>query len=227
MLEITATSALIATISEIGDKTQVLTFFLATRFFNKKAIILGIFLATIANHSLAAYLGIYLSHWLSADQLTPILSGAFIALGLWMLVPENESETPEQTSNIDRFGAFIASFVLFFLAEIGDKTQLSTILLAANFDSIFWVVLGITLGTMITNIPMIYLANYSMQKLPVQLLQRLAATIFLSFGGYGLYHSQQETSPPLSEQIEQSAAQINAWFHDENDAKPELSSSNQ
>jgi Ca2+/H+ antiporter, TMEM165/GDT1 family len=216
MLEITATAAVIATISEIGDKTQVLTFFLATRFTNKKLIMLGIFLATIANHSLAAYLGIYLNHWISPAQLTPVLSGAFIALGLWMLVPETEADTETTATKMNHYGAFIASFVLFFLAEIGDKTQLSTILLAANFNSILWVVMGITLGTMITNIPMIYLASYSMQKLPVKLLQQIAALIFVGFGCYGLYHAQQDSPTSI---IEQTSNQIQAWLGTEAPAK--------
>ena len=156
---------------------------LATRFNNKLALVSGIFLATLANHFLAAWFGLYMSEWLTPQYVQPIVSAAFVALGLWMLIPD---KADEENTFFYRLGAFTATLILFFFAEMGDKTQIATMLLTAQFENIYWIVLGTTIGMMITNVPVIYLAHFSLNKLPIQLINRLAALLFILLGALGL-----------------------------------------
>lgn len=185
MLEMTATSTFAATISELGDKTQLLTFVLATRFQNKLALVFGILFATLANHWLAGWFGISLSHWLNPNYIQPIISASFVALGLWMLIPD---KADTENKFFYKFGAFTATFILFFLAEMGDKTQIATMLLTAQFENIYWIVLGTTLGMMIANVPVIYLAHFSLEKLPLSLINKIAASLFILLGTLGILH---------------------------------------
>lgn len=167
------------TLAEIGDKTQLLTLFLATRFTAKGAIIWAILLATLINHGISAYFGLWLSSLLPENGQTWLIGLSFIAVGFWLLIPDKEEEDGNQ---LFRYGAFITSFILFSLAEIGDKTQVATVILGANFPQTTQVVIGSTLGMLLANLPMIYAGNYLMQRINLDKSRRLACGLFLILG---------------------------------------------
>ncbi len=166
-------------IAEIGDKTQLLALFLALRFHNKLAIVAGIFFATLINHWLSAFLGVWISQWISPFWLQIGLAASFVILGLWLLIPDKD-DSPEQIDH--RWGAFVITFLLFMWAEMGDKTQIATVVLAAKFDTLFWVVLGSTLGMMLANVPVVYYGEKVMRWLPMALAHRIAAALFIVLG---------------------------------------------
>lgn len=173
------TSTVAVAIAEIGDKTQLLSLFLITRFHRRGAIILGLTLATLVNHGLSAFLGQWLSELIPDEWVRWILGGSFIAVGLWLLIPDKDDAGP---SRFDQLGAFWATFILFFLAEIGDKTQIATVLLAAQFQSVFWVTLGTTLGMLLANVPVILAGHWLMQRLPMAAAHKVASLLFIAFG---------------------------------------------
>ncbi|UTW12605.1 TMEM165/GDT1 family protein [Marinobacterium rhizophilum] len=167
-------------IAEIGDKTQLLSLFLASRFTRRNAIIAGILVATLLNHALSAWLGAWVAHWIPAAWKPWILGLSFIAVGLWVLIPDKEDDGD---AGVLRYGAFVASCVLFFIAEIGDKTQVATVILAARFDdAILGVIIGTTLGMMVANVPVIYAGNWLMQRLPLAWARRGACILFAGLG---------------------------------------------
>lgn len=167
-------------IAEIGDKTQLLTLFLAARFAQKHAIILGIFVATLFNHAVSAYFGVWLTQTVSPAMLQWLVGGSFIAVGLWLLIPDKDDD--DDSSPWLKYGAFVATFVLFFLAEIGDKTQIATVLLAAKYQDLFWVVMGSILGLMLANVPVVYLGEQVMRRVPARLMRWAACTLFCVLG---------------------------------------------
>ncbi len=164
--------------AELGDKTQLLAIVLAARFRAPVAVILGILAATAVNHTLAAWIGTYIGEWLG-ENLTWILGVSFIAMGLWTLIPDKLGGEPKLT---EKWGAFGATLVSFFLIEMGDKTQLATMALAARFDSVLTVALGTTLGMMIADVPAVYLGEIAANRLPLKLMRTIAAIIFLILG---------------------------------------------
>lgn len=166
-------------IAEIGDKTQLLTLFLTARFAQRNAIILGILVATLLNHALSAWLGAWLVQWLPPHWLPWIIGLSFIAVGLWVLIPDQDDD---EEAAVLRYGAFIATCILFFIAEIGDKTQVATVILAARYDSLFWVIAGTTLGMMLANVPVAYAGSWLMQKIPLALARWSACALFISLG---------------------------------------------
>lgn len=172
------TSFVTVTMAEIGDKTQLLSLLLTIRFKNKLAIIVGILVATLLNHAASAFLGVWLAQFIASILGQAILAVSFIALGLWLLVPDKEDD---MTDNL-KYGAFIVSTVLFFVAEIGDKTQIATVLMGAKYESIIIVTAGTTLGMLLANIPVVLGGEKLMQKLPMQWAHRIAAAIFVGFG---------------------------------------------
>jgi putative Ca2+/H+ antiporter (TMEM165/GDT1 family) len=173
------TSTLTVALAEIGDKTQLLSLCVATRFRNKGAIILGILVATLINHAASAWLGNWIAQYLQ-DRIGQWLIGlSFIALGLWLLKPDQDDS---HDSSIARYGAFLASTVLFFLAEIGDKTQVATVLLGAQFDAVLLVTLGTTLGMLVANVPVVYAGEYLMARIPLQATRIVAALAFILVG---------------------------------------------
>ncbi|MGK0444827.1 MAG: putative Ca2+/H+ antiporter (TMEM165/GDT1 family) [Bermanella sp.] len=178
-MEALFTSTLTVALAEIGDKTQLLSLLLAARFSNKWAIIAGILLATIVNHGLSAWLGQYSIQWLSSDWVQYCLSASFIAIGLWILIPDKMDEDTNLMANL---GPFVATTVLFFLAEIGDKTQVATVVLGAQYQSLFWVTLGTTIGMLLANIPVIYFGEALMKHLPLNTTRILAAGLFIIMG---------------------------------------------
>ena len=167
-------------IAEIGDKTQLLTLFLAARFAQKHAIILGIFVATLFNHAVSAYFGVWLTQTVSPAMLQWLVGGSFIAVGLWLLIPDKDDD--DDSSPWLKYGAFVATFVLFFLAEIGDKTQIATVLLAAKYQDLFWVVMGSILGLMLANVPVVYLGEQVMRRVPARLMRWAPCALFCVLG---------------------------------------------
>ncbi|MGA9697414.1 TMEM165/GDT1 family protein [Acinetobacter sp. ANC 3781] len=181
MYELLISTAIVA-LAEMGDKTQLLALLLAARFRKPVPILFAILLATLLNHGISAVLGQWITTVLSPDVLLWIVSIGFIAMALWMLVPDELEDETDNINKWQKYGVFGATFVLFFLAEIGDKTQVATVALAARFDSVFWVMLGTTLGMMIANAPAVFVGNKLADKLPIPLIHKIGASIFLIIG---------------------------------------------
>lgn len=171
----------VVALAEMGDKTQLLSLVLAARFRRPWPIVLGIFAATVVNHALAGAVGNWVTHTLGPDLLRWILGGSFIAMALWMLIPDklDEDELPKAS----RFGVFGTTLIAFFLAEMGDKTQIATVMLAARYvDAYAWVVLGTTLGMMLANAPVVWLGERIVKRVPIKLVHGVSAALFLLLG---------------------------------------------
>ncbi|MCH7335720.1 TMEM165/GDT1 family protein [Acinetobacter sp. NIPH 2699] len=175
-------STSIVALAEMGDKTQLLALLLAARFRKPIPILIAILLATLINHGLSAVLGQWITTVLSPEILLWILALGFIGMAIWMLIPDELGDETENINKWQKFGVFGATFILFFLAEIGDKTQIATVALAARFDSIFWVTLGTTLGMLIANAPAVFIGNKLAERLPIALIHKIGAAIFLIIG---------------------------------------------
>lgn len=169
----------IVAIAEIGDKTQLLALLLAARFRKPMPIIAGIFVATLANHLLAAWAGTLAAGLFSADVLRWILGLSFIAMAGWALIPDSVDDEPRQYGH---FGAFLATVVAFFLLEMGDKTQIATVALAARFQDVYWVAAGTTLGMMIANVPAVLLGDAITRRVSLNLVRIVAAVLFAVIG---------------------------------------------
>ncbi|ADN74908.1 protein of unknown function UPF0016 [Ferrimonas balearica DSM 9799] len=178
-MEALFSSTLAVAIAEIGDKTQLLAFILATRFHKPLVICLGILAATLLNHAAAAYFGAWLGEWLNGDLGRYLLAGSFLAMAAWMLIPD---KVEAEESPLYRFGPFVATFILFFLAEIGDKTQIATVLLAAKYDAMWMVITGTTIGMLLANVPVVLAGKLSADKLPMAWIHRGSAALFAAFG---------------------------------------------
>lgn len=175
-------SLLIVALSEMGDKTQLLTLLLAARFRKPVPILIAIFLATVVNHGVSAILGQWITTVLSPDVLLWIVALGFIGMSIWMLIPDKLDDESGSINRWQKYGVFGATFVLFFLAEIGDKTQVATIALAARFDSVMWVTLGTTIGIMLVNAPAVFIGNKMAEKLPISLIHKIGAAVFFIMG---------------------------------------------
>lgn len=168
------------TFAEMGDKTQLLSFVLAARFRGQQwPIIAGIFIATIVNHALAALAGDWVAMKVSPDVLRWVLGLAFLAFAAWALVPDTLDETDEKNN---KHGAFLTTLVMFFLAEMGDKTQLATVALGAQFGDLLAVTIGTTLGMMVANVPAVLLGESLAKRFPLSKMRFVAATLFAIFG---------------------------------------------
>ncbi len=172
-------SAAVVAVGEIGDKTQLLALLLAARFRRPVPILLGILLATVLNHSLAALLGEWIRTSVGPDVLRWALGISFLAIAAWALKPDQLDQQPR---DIGRYGAFVFTLVAFFLAEIGDKTQLATIALAARFDSLAAVVAGTTTGMLIADAPAVLLAGKASLRIPFKTVRYVAAALFAALG---------------------------------------------
>ncbi|GAC1629189.1 MAG: TMEM165/GDT1 family protein [Nevskia sp.] len=181
MFEAFGISALLVAIGEIGDKTQLLALLLACRFRRPVPILLGILVATLANHGLAAVLGGWLRAQLPADTLRWLVGLAFLGIGAWALVPDRIDED-EQPRSVGRYGIFLLTVLSFFVAEIGDKTQLATVALAARFDSLPAVVAGTTLGMMIADAPVVLFAGRLSACCSLAQVRYVAAALFVLLG---------------------------------------------
>jgi Ca2+/H+ antiporter, TMEM165/GDT1 family len=169
----------IVALAEIGDKTQLLAFILAAKFRKPLPIIAGILAATLFNHALAGAVGSWITTLLSAETLRWVLGVSFIAMAAWTLIPD---KLEAESSTLERFGVFGTTLIAFFLAEMGDKTQVATVALAAQYHSIVAVVAGTTLGMMIANVPAVILGDRIAARLPVRLIHGIAAAIFAILG---------------------------------------------
>ncbi len=169
----------IVSLAEMGDKTQLLSLLLAARFKRPLPIILGILVATLFNHAGAGALGTWVTEWLGPDVMRWILGLAFIAMAGWMLIPDKLDEDDNPRGH---FGVFGTTLVAFFLAEMGDKTQIATVALAAQFDAFAAVVAGTTLGMMVANVPAVLVGERVTRKLPIAAIHRVAAVIFALLG---------------------------------------------
>lgn len=172
-------STLLVALAEIGDKTQLLALFLAARFRQKYAVSAGIVAATLLNHAVSAWLGVWLAARFSPTALSWLVGGSFIAVGLWLLLPDKDGS---QESPMMKYGAFLATFVLFFLAEIGDKTQLATVFLAARYHDMWAVVAGSTLGLVLANVPVVYLGERLLSRIPARTVRIAACLLFCAMG---------------------------------------------
>jgi putative Ca2+/H+ antiporter (TMEM165/GDT1 family) len=172
-------SAGLVAIAEIGDKTQLLAMLLATRYRRPLPIILGILVATLANHALAASVGAAVAAWLGPDAMRWIGGGLFIVMAGWCLIPDKPDEGPKAAGTL---GAFLATTVAFFLVEMGDKTQIATVALAARFQSIALVTAGTTVGMMLANVPAVFFGDALARRIPLKLVRICAAASFVLLG---------------------------------------------
>ncbi len=172
-------STAIVALAEIGDKTQLLAFILAARFRRPWPIVAGILVATLANHAFAAAVGTWLTTLMGPHTLRWVLGLSFIAMAAWTLIPD---KLDEDEARLPRLGVFGATLVAFFLAEMGDKTQIATVALAAQYQSLVYVVTGTTLGMMIANVPAVIMGDRIADRMPVRLVHRIAAGIFAVLG---------------------------------------------
>jgi putative Ca2+/H+ antiporter (TMEM165/GDT1 family) len=180
-LEAFLVSTGIVALAEMGDKTQLLSLVLAARFRRPWPIVWGIFAATLANHALAGALGSWVTQVLGPDVLRWVLGLSFIAMAGWMLIPDKLDDEGEAQAG-PRFGVFGTTLVAFFLAEMGDKTQVATVMLAAQFQAWAPVVIGTTLGMMIANAPVVWFGDRITRRVPIKLVHTLGALVFLVLG---------------------------------------------
>ena len=170
----------VVTLAEIGDKTQLLAFILAARFKKPIPIIAGILIATLINHGLAGALGAWITSALSPEVLRWALGASFIAMAAWTLIPDQIEE--DETQLASRYGVFSATLITFFLAEMGDKTQIATVALAAHFAQPLMVVIGTTLGMLIADVPAVFIGDRLAEKIPMRLVHAIAAAVFAALG---------------------------------------------
>ena len=178
-MEALLTAIAVVTLAEIGDKTQLLAILLATRFRKPMPIVAGILVATIANHLFAALLGQQVASVLSGVWFRYAVAASFIAMALWTLVPDKIDDLDDKPA---RFGAFLTTLVAFFLVEMGDKTQIATIALAARFNDVLIVATGTTIGMMLANVPAVFLGHEIIARVPLRLVRMIAAALFLMIG---------------------------------------------
>lgn len=172
-------SAAMVAIAEIGDKTQLLAIVLAARFRKPVPIILGILAATLLNHAAAASIGYFIAHWLSGQTFQIAVGIAFIAMAAWALIPDKDDDAGASRSH---GGIFLTTLIVFFLVEIGDKTQIATSLLAARFQDIALVTLGTTIGMMAANVPAVFLGEAVTRIVPLKYVRMAAAAVFALIG---------------------------------------------
>lgn len=185
-------STLAVAIAEIGDKTQLLALLLAARFRRPWPIIAGIFVATVLNHALAGWLGALAASHLSPEVLRWLVAGSFLAIGLWTLIPDRIDDDGER---LPARSAFIATTIAFFLAEIGDKTQIATVVLAAKSTLLWPVVLGTTIGMLLANVPVVLLGSRFAAKLPLKAARMAAAALFIALALWVAWRGMPATQP--------------------------------
>ncbi|NLS14312.1 TMEM165/GDT1 family protein [Vibrio sp. SM6] len=183
-MSVLAISITTVALAEIGDKTQLLSLLLASRYRKPLPIIAAIFFATVANHALAAWLGVVVADWLSPEVLKWAVVVSFAAMAAWVLIPDKLDEN----ESISNRGPFVASFIAFFVAEIGDKTQIATSILGAQHaQALTLVILGTTVGMLIANVPVVLVGKLSADKLPLGWIRKITALLFagLAIGAAG------------------------------------------
>lgn len=179
-MEALFSSTFAVALAEIGDKTQLLALVLAARYAKPFSIALGILVATLLNHSLSAWVGALLSTILPKEYFGYIIGLSFLLVAIWLLVPDKDED---DSNRFDGYGVFFATTLLFFLAEMGDKTQIATVLLSAKYSvdflSLCVVIFGTTIGMLIANVPVVYAGAKLMEKMPMDLTRKIAFLIFV------------------------------------------------
>ncbi len=170
----------VAALAEIGDKTQLLAFILAARFKKPIPIIAGILIATIINHGLAGALGAWITSTVNPETLRWVLGASFICMAIWTMIPDEIEE--DETQVAKRFGVFGATLITFFLAEMGDKTQIATVAMAAHYSTPLLVVIGTTLGMLIADVPAVFVGDKLADRIPMRLIHSIAAGVFAVLG---------------------------------------------
>jgi putative Ca2+/H+ antiporter (TMEM165/GDT1 family) len=170
----------VVALAEIGDKTQLLAFILAARFKKPWPIIAGILCATIVNHGVAGALGAWITSAVSPEILRWVLGASFLAMAIWTMIPDKIEE--EETQVAKRFGVFGATLMTFFLAEMGDKTQIATVAMAAHYAHPLLVVVGTTLGMLLADVPAVFLGDKLANRIPMKVVHAIAAVIFAALG---------------------------------------------
>lgn len=170
----------VVALAEIGDKTQLLAFILAARFKKPVPIILGILCATVVNHGLAGILGAWITSAVTPEILRWVLGVSFIGMAIWTMIPDKIED--EETQIASKFGIFGATLITFFLAEMGDKTQIATIAMAAHYANPLLVVIGTTLGMLLADVPAVFVGDKLATKIPMKLVHSIAAAIFALLG---------------------------------------------
>jgi putative Ca2+/H+ antiporter (TMEM165/GDT1 family) len=170
----------IVALAEMGDKTQLLSLVLAARFRKPWPIVWGILVATLANHGLAGAVGSWVTTFIGPDVLRWVLGASFIAMAVWMLIPDKLDD--EEGDSAPRMGVFLTTVVVFFLAEMGDKTQIATVMLAAQYNAWFAVVAGTTLGMMLANAPVVWFGDAITKRVPLRMVHLISAGIFAVLG---------------------------------------------
>jgi putative Ca2+/H+ antiporter (TMEM165/GDT1 family) len=183
MVEAFLVSTGIVALAEMGDKTQLLALVLAARFRRPAPIVLGILAATLANHALAAWAGKWITTAVGPETMRWILGVSFLAMAAWSLIPDKLEK--DETTRM-RLGVFATTLVSFFLVEMGDKTQIATVALAARYVAVAPVVAGTTLGVMLANVPAVYLGGRILRRVPINIVHRVAAAIFAVLGALAL-----------------------------------------
>jgi putative Ca2+/H+ antiporter (TMEM165/GDT1 family) len=178
-------STSIVALAEMGDKTQLLALVLAARFRKPWPIVWGIFVATVFNHALAGAAGAWITTLIGPQMLRWVLGVSFIAMAVWMLIPDKLEDG--DTGEGPRWGVFGTTVVAFFLAEMGDKTQIATVMLAAQYSGWLWVVAGTTLGMMLANAPVVWLGERITRRVPLRTVHVVSAGIFLVLGILALW----------------------------------------
>ena len=178
-------STSIVALAEMGDKTQLLALVLAARFRKPWPIVWGILVATLFNHALAGAAGAWITTLIGPQALRWVLGVSFIAMAVWMLIPDKLEE--DDTAEGPRWGVFGTTVVAFFLAEMGDKTQIATVMLAAQYSGWLWVVAGTTLGMMLANAPVVWLGERITRRIPLRTVHLVSAVIFLVLGVLALW----------------------------------------
>ncbi len=172
-------------IAEMGDRTQLLALVLAAKFRNPWPIIAGILFATIANHALAGFIGVWFARYLTPHILDIVVGVSMLGMAIWTLIPDKLGEE----TRVNGHGAFLATLIAFFVAEIGDKTQIATAALAAGYSDLVAVVAGTTTGMMLANIPVVFMGSRFAARLPMAALHRVAAALFAVLGLYFIARS--------------------------------------
>lgn len=177
---------LLVALAEIGDKTQLLALLLATRFRKPVPIIIGIAVATLANHLAAGAIGNWISGFFSEAVLSWIVAASFLLMAAWTLIPD---KIDEEKTRFAAFGPFLTTVIAFFLAEMGDKTQVATVILAAQYPHFLLVVMGTTVGMLLANVPVVLVGHFAAQRLPMKLIHRLTAAAFAVLGLFVAWHA--------------------------------------
>ncbi len=177
----------VVALGEMGDKTQLLALLLAAKFKRPVPIIAGILVATLANHALAGAVGAWIANAVGPDVLRWVIGIGFILMAGWVLVPDKADDG--DLAPTSRFGVFGTTVVAFFLAEMGDKTQIATVALAARFDMLYAVVLGTTLGMMLANVPVVFLGDAVARRVPLRLVRAVTAGVFAVLGVLTLFNA--------------------------------------